>query len=498
MHAQDVGDGPYDRRMTSRHRREFHRLRVTLIGSEPEIWRTFDIDASLSLRDLNDALQIIMGWRMSHLHLFTDVDPYEQLAGLPRVGRAPRRWLEPDPFGDGLDGEPEDETTIREAFAIDVPLFYEYDFGDGWVHRIDLIERGPMQPSEPTVALVRGENRAPFEDSGGVGGYAEKLEILADPQRDEHGWIAEWVADTVGPWDSADPGFFDRDAVQRELDLRFPSRNGSFDRAGDASGDMSGLVGDDAYGPLTEASPIVDLAARLPVPVRVMLRAHLHRTGALHDDAVGAADADRGVSAAARADMMAPFRWLVEAVGADGLTLTKAGWMPPAVVLDGMHALGWRDVWIGEANREDITWPMRHLRESAQRMGIVRMQKGRLLLGADAKKTLGDPDRVWRLVASQLLRGLSDAETDAAILRLLTIADGSAGEGAPAAARAIGYGLEMLGWSTHDGQPFTMNVIDELTARTDQVLVDIGALRGRRAHERVKAGARDFAREALR
>lgn len=484
MHRREArGVTVYDRRVMSPRRREFHRLRVTLVESEPEIWRTFDIDASLSLRELHDALQIVIGWRMSHLHLFTDVDPIEQQAALPRIGRAPRRWIEPDPMGDGPAGEPEDETTIREAFAHDGPLFYEYDFGDGWIHRIDLIERGPMEPAEPGVAIVRGDNRAPFEDAGGIHGYAEKLEILTDPEHPDHAWIAEWVRDTVGPWDSADPAFFDAEAVQRELDLRFSPPTDS--------SDVSGMIGVEDFGPLTDSSPVVELAARLPVPVRIELRAHLHRTRALAVDT-----ADPTVAA----EMTAPIRWLIDAVGTDGLTLTKAGWMPPAVVLAGMQTLGWRDDWIGEANREDITWPMRHLRAAAQRMGIVRVQKGRLLLGADAKKVLADPDRVWRLVASRVLRGLSDVEVDAATLRLIAIADGSADSADRAqAARAIGYGLEMLGWSPRDGRPFTPAVIDQLTARVDSLLEDLRVLPGHGRRGRAAlGGAAAFAREALR
>src|SRR5690606_14949398 len=142
----------------------------------------------------------------------------------------------------------------------------------------------------------------------------------------------------------------------------------------------------------------------LPVPYRIELRAHLHRAGVLDDTPLDADAVKR---------MMAPFRWLIESVGTDGLALTKAGWMPPATGLDGMTHLGWRDRWIGEANREDITWPMRHFRASAQRMGIVRVYKGRLMLGAEAKKALVRAELTWRLVTSRLLRRLDDAERDA-------------------------------------------------------------------------------------
>lgn len=475
----------YDRHVTKQTRnRTFARIRITLEGSDPEIWRTLDIDASLSLRDLHEAIQVAMGWRMSHLHAFTDADPRESTLGLVRIGRAVRRWSEPDPFGDGPASESDETTTILEAFAFDGPIFYEYDFGDGWIHRIDLIERGAMASHEPPVALVRGENRAPFEDSGGLYGFREKLDALDDPTHPEHVDIARWVRLTVGPWTPVDPAHFDADAVQAELNLRFAPAS-----AGTAVSDMSGLVPAQAgRGSLHHASPIVELATALPVPYRIELRAHLQRTGVLDDAPADPESVER---------MMAPFHWLIESVGSDGLALTKAGWMPPATVLDGMNRLGWRDRWVGEANREDITWPMRHFRSAAQRMGIVRVYKGRLMLGADAKKALVRPELTWRLVASRLLRGLGDAERDASTLLLLAIADGTLS--APGAATAaIGFGLEALGWRPRDGYEFTADTVDALTTRVNEVLEDIGVYTGRWSRTTVTDEGRVFARVALR
>ncbi|MFB8385690.1 plasmid pRiA4b ORF-3 family protein [Microbacterium sp. NPDC055910] len=464
--------------------RTFTRLRITLEGSDPEIWRTFDIDASLSLRDLHDAIQLAMGWRMSHLYAFTDVDPTEASRGLPRIGRAARRWSEPDPFDDGPPSESDEATTILEAFAFDGPLFYEYDFGDGWTHRIDLIERGAMDPHEPSVTLVRGENRGPFEDSGGPHGFYEKLDALGDPTHPEHDDTARWVRLTVGPWTPLDPAHFDADVVQAELNLRFsPASTGA------AVSDMSGLVpAHPTADSLDESSPIVELASNLPVPYRVELRAHLERAGVFDEAPPDAESMDR---------MMAPFRWLIESVGGDGLVLTKAGWMPPATVLDGMTRLGWRDEWIGEANREDMTWPMRHFRAAAQRMGIVRVYKGRLMLGAEAKKALTQPELTWRLVTSRLLRGLDDAERDASTLWLLTIADGT--HSVPGAAlAAIGFGLEAIGWRPRDADEFTARTIDALTARVNHVLEDVGAYTGQRRRSGLTDDGRAFARAALR
>ena len=119
--------------------RTFRRLHVALVGSQPEIWRDFSIADDLTLLDLHRALQIIVGWRESHLHIFSDADPYA------RSAHAPRRWGPQFP-GDQLDLLPEDTTTIAEAFAGTGSLWYEYDLGDGWMHRIDTLGTG-----QPTV-----------------------------------------------------------------------------------------------------------------------------------------------------------------------------------------------------------------------------------------------------------------------------------------------------------------------------------------------------------
>ena len=66
---------------------------------------------------------------------------------------------------------------------------------------------------------------------------------------------------------------------------------------------------------------------------------------------------------------------------------TKVNWsagvlttdVPPAVVSETMAALGWETVWIGKGNREDLTLPVLELRETAQRFGLLRKQRGHLV-----------------------------------------------------------------------------------------------------------------------
>tara|TARA_R110002072_G_scaffold302068_1_gene483670 strand:+ start:2024 stop:2314 length:291 start_codon:yes stop_codon:yes gene_type:complete len=58
---------------------------------------------------------------------------------------------------------------------------------------------------------LEGERACPPEDVGGVWGYAEYLEILADPQNDQHQDFLQWY----GPFDAEQ-----FDAVKTTKDMR--------------------------------------------------------------------------------------------------------------------------------------------------------------------------------------------------------------------------------------------------------------------------------------
>ena len=70
------------------------RLRISIIGIEPEIWRTIDVDDSLTLAQLHQVLQIAFNWFGSHLHRFSEDDPWARSNGIPRIGRRPEPgWM---------------------------------------------------------------------------------------------------------------------------------------------------------------------------------------------------------------------------------------------------------------------------------------------------------------------------------------------------------------------------------------------------------------------
>jgi len=135
-----------------------------------------------------------------------------------------------------------------------------------------------------------------------------------------------------------------------------------------------------------------------------------------------------------------PYLWLLDRVG-DGLKLTQAGYLPPAVVTETMTALGWADGWIGKQNREDVTHPVLELRESAQRFGLLRKYRGQLLPTKVGRQLKEDPARLWWQLATHLPDARSEPEQHAGLLYLLTVA-----AGAPRNDNLLAEGMTILGW----------------------------------------------------
>jgi hypothetical protein len=74
-----------------------------------------------------------------------------------------------------------------------VRFTYEYDFGDSWQHEIVLEKTLEPEPKVKHPRCVEGAMSCPPEDCGGVWGYAEFLEAIADPNHDRHEDMLEWV-----------------------------------------------------------------------------------------------------------------------------------------------------------------------------------------------------------------------------------------------------------------------------------------------------------------
>lgn len=90
-------------------------------------------------------------------------------------------------------------------------FLYEYDFGDSWVHHVDVEAVTESNPDWQYPLCAAGARAAPPEDVGGVPGYQEFLAAIGDPNHEEHDSMLTWVGGAF------DPEGFDLNAINRSL-----------------------------------------------------------------------------------------------------------------------------------------------------------------------------------------------------------------------------------------------------------------------------------------
>ncbi len=129
-----------------------------------------------------------------------------------RVHDGDTRWGLPDPDF-GTDTRPAAKASLADVVdaAGTSPIRYVYDFGDDWVHLIDVEIIGKPTPGNLYPRLFDITGRCPPEDVGGMPGYDNFLEAIRDPEHPEHEDVTEWAG---GPFDPHVP-----DADERRLDV---------------------------------------------------------------------------------------------------------------------------------------------------------------------------------------------------------------------------------------------------------------------------------------
>jgi hypothetical protein len=161
---------------------EIATVRIELRDTDPPIWREVEVPTSITLKVLHDVIQAVMGWFDYHLWEFTIG---KQRYGLPMDedwGTGPRKEAAKVRLRDVLKPR---RTTID----------YIYDFGDSWENRLTITGVRPGDPHASYPRYVGGERNAPPEDCGGIPGFYDMLDALADPDHPNHADAIEWADD---------------------------------------------------------------------------------------------------------------------------------------------------------------------------------------------------------------------------------------------------------------------------------------------------------------
>ncbi len=154
-----------------------YQIKITLEGSKPLIWRRIEVSPERSLADFHKIIQTTMGWFNGHLHHFI-------------VNRSfynpPSEW---DDFGNDYTG-----MLIKDILEIGgQKIKYEYDFGDSWLHVIELEKIKEKEKGIDYPRCIKGKRACPPEDCGGIWGYMELEEIMKDKKHEQYEEMLEWL-----------------------------------------------------------------------------------------------------------------------------------------------------------------------------------------------------------------------------------------------------------------------------------------------------------------
>lgn len=201
-------DGPnrYNAGRTGSGNAAIYCFKIVLQGSKPTIWRRIETK-DVTLEKLHELIQTAMGWTNSHLHQF-------EIAG--------SRYIDPRFMLDNLDDFGAIEyssmwvSDLIAKHGAKLRIGYEYDFGDGWQHEVVLEKVAESDEGVRYPRCIDGARACPPEDVGGVYGFADFVEAIANPSHSEHDDYLEWH----GPFD---PTTFDAATATRRMRKGLPT-----------------------------------------------------------------------------------------------------------------------------------------------------------------------------------------------------------------------------------------------------------------------------------
>jgi hypothetical protein len=182
-----------------------YQFKITLKGITPKIWRRIQVPGIYNFEELHVAIQNAMGWYDCHLHQFEmkTVDSFGLMIGTEECDKL------------------EHKAKIAKYFLFPKDrAIYEYDFGNGWEHEVVLEKILPAVMGTKYPKCISGKRACPPEDCGGVWGYEELLDIIADPKHPEYEERMEWLGKPFNP-EEFDPKLVEFDTTKEYEQIRF-------------------------------------------------------------------------------------------------------------------------------------------------------------------------------------------------------------------------------------------------------------------------------------
>lgn len=168
-------------------------FKIELSEILPLIWRRISVPSDYNFWDLHVAIQDSLGWLDYHLHHFEikgKGKKKEDHIGIPDFER-----------NEGLkEVFPGWEIPVINYFNdLGVKAKYIYDYGDCWLHEIQLEGYLFRENKTQYPVCIDGERACPPEDCGGADGYFNLIKIFSEPENEDNAEKRAWVGKDWNP-----------------------------------------------------------------------------------------------------------------------------------------------------------------------------------------------------------------------------------------------------------------------------------------------------------
>jgi hypothetical protein len=177
-------------------------------------------------------------------------------------------------------------------------------------------------------------------------------------------------------------------------------------------------------------------------------------------------------------ERLAPVQWLLDHA-LDGAALTQAGYLSPAIVVEGWKRFSWLRFTTKPRSESDVgeLWT---LRQWVQELKLVRRQRRRLSLSTVGKNVqAGGPEQLWNAVLATL-PGTDEAGSAAAEIALMLMLEGDP-LGSARLNEVVAETLGELGWRSERTGKMTPDHAATLLAQLRRRLDMLGLVKAPRA-----------------
>ncbi len=220
-------------------------LKIKLADIKPDIWRTFQVEDNITFKSLHDIIQTIMGWEDYHMYEFVidgfivsceEGSTFNPAEGFFRQLTSSKKFQEMLDKAESDDGtitldpeeineifKAEEETAkLKSTYHLNSPISelikekgqtfrYVYDFGDNWVHEVEVEQILEKNPGKVYPNCVAGARACPPEDCGSFFGYSDLLRIMDDESDLEYEETMDWLGEDY------DPEYFNANKINKRL-----------------------------------------------------------------------------------------------------------------------------------------------------------------------------------------------------------------------------------------------------------------------------------------